>query len=473
MKFEKPLAVIGAAALMFMATDAVTYAATGSSLVLGRLNQANATTTIQNTGTTPALKLVTKSAATAPLVVNGKGKVTNLYADRAATADNARRLGGRTPGQIVAAATGAQYGRELVLTNRVDTAGLVGDHSSITIGADALPIISYNDATNGDLKVAHCANLTCISVSNATAIDTVGGVGYFTSITIGADALPIISYLDATNNDLKVAHCANLLCTSVSNATAIDTVGFVGYYTSITIGADSLPIISYIDGTNGNLKAAHCNNVACTTATTAAIDTAGDVGYFTSITIGADGLPIISYQDSGNGDLKVARCTNAACTAATTTTVDTLGSVGGYTSITVGADGLAIISYTDFTNRDLKVARCNNVACTTATTTAIDTVGDVGYYTSIAIGADALPIVSYYDSANRYLKVARCTNTACTAATKSVIDFAGSAGGLGGYTAITIGDDGQPVISYAEGTNTDLKVARIKNTAWAPNGWGR
>jgi len=102
MKFEKPLAVIGAAALMFMATDAVTYAATGSSLVLGRLNQANATTTMQNTGTTPALKLVTKSTATAPMIVNGKGKVTNLYADRAAVADNASKVGGKTVTQVVA-----------------------------------------------------------------------------------------------------------------------------------------------------------------------------------------------------------------------------------------------------------------------------------------------------------------------------------------------------------------------------------
>ena len=471
MKFTKPLAVIGAAALMFMATDAVTYAATGSSLVLGRLNQANATTTIQNTGTTPALKLVTKSTATAPMIVNGKGKVTNLYADRAATADNARRLGGRTPGQIVAAATGPQYGRQIVLATAIDTAGDVGSDTSIAIGADALPIVSYRDGTNGVLKVAHCANLTCISVSNATAIDTVGIVGYYTSITIGADALPIISYHDANNGDLKVAHCANLLCTSVSNVTAIDTVGIVGYSTSITIGADGLPIISYQDSGNGDLKVAHCNNVACTTATTTAIDTAGLVGDSSSITIGADALPIISYQDGTNGDLKVAHCNTTACTTATTTAVDTAGDVGYFTSITIGADGRSIISYTDFTNRDLKVAHCTNAACTSVSNvTAIDTVGIVGYSTSITIGADALPIISYLDGTNDDLKVARCANAACTTATTTAIDTVGS---VGFFTSISIGDDGQPVISYQDGTNTDLKVARIKHTAWAPNGWGR
>jgi hypothetical protein len=34
---------------------------------------------------------------------------------------------------------------------------------------------------------------------------------------------------------------------------------------------------------------------------------------FTSITIGVDGLPIISYYDNTNLDLKVAKCSNALC----------------------------------------------------------------------------------------------------------------------------------------------------------------
>lgn len=42
-----------------------------------------------------------------------------------------------------------------------DSAGYVGDHTSVTIGADGLGLISYQDFDNGDLKVAHCANAFC------------------------------------------------------------------------------------------------------------------------------------------------------------------------------------------------------------------------------------------------------------------------------------------------------------------------
>jgi hypothetical protein len=119
-----------------------------------------------------------------------------------------------------------------------------------------------------------------------------------------------------------------------------------------------------MDGTNGNLKVAHCSNAACTAATLATLDSTGDVGWYTSVTVGYDGLGLISYYDYTNGDLKVAHCSNAACSTATlTTTPDTAGDVGQYTSATVGSDGLGLISYWDATNRDLKVAHCSNRFC--------------------------------------------------------------------------------------------------------------
>ena len=80
--------------------------------------------------------------------------------------------------------------------------------SSITIGVYGLPIISYYA---GDLKVAHCDNITC-TAGTATTLDSDGNVGPFTSITIDADRLPIISYEDGTNDDLKVTRCSNALC---------------------------------------------------------------------------------------------------------------------------------------------------------------------------------------------------------------------------------------------------------------------
>ena len=88
----------------------------------------------------------------------------------------------------------------------------MGYYTSITIGTDGLPVISYYDDTNGDLKVAKCGNAACSSGNTLTTVDSGGDVGSYTSITIGTDGLPVISYCDRTNCDLKVAKCANPFC---------------------------------------------------------------------------------------------------------------------------------------------------------------------------------------------------------------------------------------------------------------------
>jgi hypothetical protein len=346
----------------------------------------------------------------------------------------------------------------------LDSSGIVGTHSSITIGGDGLALISYYDQTNGYLKVAHCSNALCDSASVYT-LDSGGVVGWFTSITIGADGLGLISYYDVTNADLKVAHCSDTLCSS-STAYTLDIRENVGWYTSITIGADGLGLISYYDDTNADLKVAHCSDMLCSSATTTStLDSTGTVGWFTSITIGADGLGLISYLDVTNADLKVAHCSNVQCSSANYYTLDSGGLVGHYTSITLGADGLGLISYYDNTNYDLKVAHCSNAFCSSATTTTLESGGTVGQYNSITLGADGLGLISYYDSTNGYLKVAHCNNALCSSANLYTLD---SAGDVGRFTSITIGADGLGLISYYDVTNADLKVLHCSNAFCVP-----
>ncbi len=105
-----------------------------------------------------------------------------------------------------------------------------------------------------------------------------------------------------------------MACTSAAIATP-DRTGNVGQYSSVTIGTDGLALISYYDATNGDLKVAHCSDVACTAATLTALDgAANNVGAPSSMIMGADGRSLISYYDATNGDLKVAHCSNVACT---------------------------------------------------------------------------------------------------------------------------------------------------------------
>ncbi|GAI70057.1 unnamed protein product, partial [marine sediment metagenome] len=84
----------------------------------------------------------------------------------------------------------------------------------------------------------------------------------------------------------------------------------VGEYTSIAIGTDGNPVISYFDKDSKNLKFTKCISGNCTSTsdwTTATVDSTNDVGSYTSIAIGTDGWPVVSYFDDTNDNLKVTK----------------------------------------------------------------------------------------------------------------------------------------------------------------------
>jgi hypothetical protein len=204
-----------------------------------------------------------------------------------------------------------------VSTTVDDPANVVGFYTSIAIGSDGLPIISHLDLTANALRVTHCGNVACTAGNVSTTVDAPGNqVGFFTSIAIGSDGLPIISHQDLTAGALRVTHCGNAACTAGNVSTTVDDPGnVVGFWTSIAIGSDGLPIISHQDLTAGALRVTHCGNVACTAGnvSTTVGDPANTVGVYTSIAIGSDGLPIISHQDQTANTLRVTKCATRSC----------------------------------------------------------------------------------------------------------------------------------------------------------------
>jgi len=76
------LTVIGAVTVLVLAANTVALATTGKALIAGKTNTSSKITALSRTTSGVPLKITSKSTANAPLAVNGKGKVTNLNADK-------------------------------------------------------------------------------------------------------------------------------------------------------------------------------------------------------------------------------------------------------------------------------------------------------------------------------------------------------------------------------------------------------
>ena len=282
------------------------------------------------------------------------------------------------------------------------TAYQAGAFSSIAIGRDGLPVVAHHEESAGSVRVTRCGNAACSAGNVSTTVDDPADfVGQDISLAIGVDGLPVVSYRDINGGTLRVTHCGNATCTAGNTAMAADgPANVVGAYTAVAIGADGLPVISHQDITASALRVTHCGNAACTAGNiSTTVDGPGNlVGFYTSIAIGADGLPVISHYDATALALRITHCGNAACTGGniSTTVDDPANGVGRYSSIAIGTDGLPVISHQDASAGTLRVTHCGNAACTAGNvSTTVDAPGNVvGFITAIAIGADGLPVIA-------------------------------------------------------------------------------
>ncbi|MEO8133995.1 MAG: hypothetical protein ABI831_08470 [Betaproteobacteria bacterium] len=185
---------------------------------------------------------------------------------------------------------------------------------AIAIGTDTFPVISYYDSNVDHLKVAKCINVACNGTSTLTVVDTAGSNGRDSSIRVPADGLPVISYRDSTNNRLRVAKCVNPACSGSATLTTVDTKVGSGQTSSLAIASDGLPIISYYEATDKDLRIVKCGNAACNSGNSVFVaDSYGDVGNYSSIVLGIDGNPIITYQDATGQYVKAYKCSTPTC----------------------------------------------------------------------------------------------------------------------------------------------------------------
>lgn len=343
----------------------------------------------------------------------------------------------------------------------VDSAGYVGWQPSITIGIDGYPVISYeNNNPNWDLKFVRCISNDCSSTNAPIALDSPGWIGAQSSIAIGADGFPVVTYLDSDNSDLKLVHCTSLDCATTDAPRTLDSAGLTGYWSSVRIGIDGFPAISYFNDLDGDLKFIHCTSVDCSSADLPrTLDSGGRVGLYNSSIVGADGMPFIVYFDQTNFDLKTVHCTAIDCSAYSPPQflVDTdFHAPGENISIALGADGNPIVSYQAWT-QGLAVIHCTQSDCSMAAPPIIlDSTLGAGVYSSIAIGIDGNPAIGYYKNVEGDLAFVHCRDASCDAQHAPLT--LESTGTVGAFASLAIGADGYPVIAHYDWDNQDLRV---------------
>ena len=147
-----------------------------------------------------------------------------------------------------------------------------GKNPHISIGSDGFPIINYhsehyinsNNRTNY-LRTIHCNDILCNSVGQIIDLDSETGYLYerTSSMDIRPNGFPVISYALGNDSGVKYIHCNSIDCSSFNPPVIVTPLGNSVMQSSIKIGLDGKPLMTYMDYTLGNLMMVHCKNVFC------------------------------------------------------------------------------------------------------------------------------------------------------------------------------------------------------------------
>jgi hypothetical protein len=302
-----------------------------------------------------------------------------------------------------------------------DSVGDVGQHTDIKALDASTVYVSYYDVTNGDLKFAKSVNGGS-SFTTVTVDTSSNDVGQYSSISAtSTNGNIIISYYDATNGDLRIARSIDQGTTWSINI--VDSTGDVGKYGSLDMvhsQATTTIYLSYYDDTNGDLKLAKVTQFMYPAFTVGTVDSTGDVGQYSSIaavndTTADNGQTVyISYYNATSNDLKLAASTNSGSSFSLSTAVSS-GDVGKFSSIAIVDPTTIFISYFEdapTTSTDkLRTVRSTDSGATFEAPATVDEGQLLGQYNAISVVGTTNVFVSYWDDLGDFgnLKFAKST----------------------------------------------------------------
>jgi hypothetical protein len=357
------------------------------------------------------------------------------------------------------------------LTTTVDSAGNVGQHSSLALDWAGRSHVAYVDDAQATLKYAFYDG----AAWQIHVVDSGAAITGTVSLALGWAGLPHISYHAAGNLNYAFYDGVGWI------TEVVYLPGDAGVYNSLALDSNGHPHISFY--VNGELRYAHHWNTGWNVEV---VDSGGMVGHYNSLALDGSDRPHISYCDWNSFDLKYAWFDG---TSWFSETVDAADAVCEYGSLRLDQAGRPHISYYARTDWDLKYAyygsssgtacsfseaetadggnsnKVGTASCFGPAETAdawqvqvIDGPDHVGKHSSLSLDRDDRPHISYYDESNGNLKYAWYDGISWFSETVE------ASGNVGLWTSLQLDGTGRPHISYYDATSADLDYAWLQRS---------
>jgi hypothetical protein len=300
-------------------------------------------------------------------------------------------------------ATGTAFVTELV--DDVSYFGTAGRYCALTFAPNGKAYLSYyhnevnfEDQNNPDQETVITSELRVAtrSTNGVWSIATVDGpagidVGHHTALDVTATGYPVVSYLDVTHQNLKVAYFngtswltrsldSAIECTAITSR-PVPNGGVEIVYVWKDLNPNHLMIGSSTIFTTGPLNGV----IFGFTSRTIETDT---IARDPSIAVDREGNPVVSYIDTLSGILRINH--NIGYSKSKNSQVTGVNE-GAWSSLAIGPDGMVSVCCTARNPSQLKYIRLTGWCVQ-----SVNTEAKTQCFPSLAYGSDGLPAISYF-----------------------------------------------------------------------------
>jgi len=275
----------------------------------------------------------------------------------------------------------------------------LGHYPSLDLNSSNLPTITYYSSSH--INIATCDTPDCTGTITTHQISSPRDDGKYTALALDSNGNPMIAYYSVTDSSLRYLYCvSSVTCSSgLQLGGELDNSAAVGEYVSMKLNSSGFPVISYFDASANDLKLIVCTDVQCNTKVVVTLDSAGNVGSFTSLALDSNDHPVISYNDISNEAMKVVICGDAVCSSGNTSR--SFYALGGITasSVSLTNQDFPVASFVDSIGR-MYLLTCVDILCDPNALIVRPVFGNVTDTTAIgnapvAINANNVPYLAY------------------------------------------------------------------------------
>jgi hypothetical protein len=278
------------------------------------------------------------------------------------------------------------------------------------------------------ILVITCRDESCVE----RAVHEVGSSGQHPQILIGADGLPLITYMELEAGELHALKCADRECAAIASDTALPLPKWTLGYRLLDGGASPAIAIPQSDPELGrSASIARCQDAACTqTVSGAAVPIGAGNTELVGVAFDSGGAPVWLIKDDKGYQLSLVRCTDPGCGGVERpVTVGPRQSVGAVGGFTIPADGRPVFAYglnsgersVEANPAQLGVAKCDDATCATGVIAIVAEMTNL-WNTSMVLDGD-LPVVGYHSPPGE-VGIVACSDPACAAGALSSILWA-------------------------------------------------